>query len=460
MTIFWILAAGLAILAVLFVIAPLLRSAPTGDDVDQDQVNLDLFQQQLAELDADLASGKLDRAQYDSARHDLEREVLYDVGDRVETGTPKPWLPGARTTLLALVIGVPASAVALYLNLGQQQIIPQLAGAGAGAGQTADRHAGTDLPPLEELVARLEQRMQQTPDDAEGWTMLGRTYFATGQPDKAQAALAKAYELLPKEPEVLLAYAESIATNAGNDLQGRPAELISEALALDPDNATARWLSGMVAYQRGQFQSAAVAWKRVLAQLDPEGEDAAELRELIDEAEQRAGVPPEARQLAQMEQAAPELAGPATTASETPASSSQTSSPPGAAATARPDREPATAAGDAAVTVEVSLDPALAERAEPDTTVFVYAKAASGPPMPLAVQRLTVADLPNTLTLDDSMAMMPAMRLSGFAEIVVGARVSESGQAMPRPGDLEGEAGPIPTSSTEPVQVRIDSVRP
>jgi len=454
MTIFWILAAGLACLAVLFVIAPLFSPDTPANDVDQDELNLALFKQQLAELDADLAAGKLDQSQYESARRDLEREVLNDVsnGSNAQAASVKTMLPGPRVTMLALALAVPASALVLYLTIGEQHIIPRLA-SGAGAVSAPGHAGGSDLPPLEELVTRLEQRMQQTPDDAEGWMMLGRTYFATGDTQKAETALARAYELTPEDAQVVLAYAETIAANNDNNLEGRPAELISEALKAAPNSATARWLSGMVAYQRGQFNAAAVAWKRTLSQLDPSGDDAAELRQLIDEAEQRAGLPAEARQLAQADSVPGDDAGNAGGATETPTQAPTSAPAPEASSTTVADT-------NSGITVEVALAPELAERAAPDATVFVYAKAAAGPPMPLAVQRVTVADLPLTLTLDDSMAMMPAMRLSGFPEVVVGARVSASGQAMPQPGDIEGETGPIASSTATPVRVRIDSIRP
>jgi len=451
MTIFWILAAGLACLAVLFAIAPLLSPDTAANDVDQDELNLALFKQQLAELDADLGAGKLDQSQYESARRDLEREVLYDVrnGSNAQAASVKAMLPGPRVTMLALALAVPASALVLYLAIGEQHIIPRLA-SGAGAVSAPGHTGGADLPPLEELVTRLEQRMQQTPDDAEGWMMLGRTYFATGDLQKAETALARAYELTPEDAQVVLAYAETIAANNDNNLEGRPAELISEALKAAPNSATARWLSGMVAYQRGQFTAAAVAWKQTLSQLDPSAEDASELRQLIEEAEQRAGVPPEARQLAQADSIPPVDAG--------EASETRTGGP--ASIPAPEASDPAVADTNSGITVEVALAPELAERAAPGATVFVYAKAAAGPPMPLAVQRVTVADLPLTLTLDDSMAMMPAMRLSGFPEVIVGARVSASGQATPQPGDIEGETGPIASSTAAPVRVQIDSIRP
>ena len=442
MIIFWILAAGLAGLALLFVLAPLLRPASTGpaDNVDQDQVNLALFEQQLAELDADLAAGKLEQSQYDSARHDLEREVLRNVATDVPRGAGG-MRSNARLTALALLVSVPASALALYWTLGNQHIIPRLEASAAGqsatvASQSSPHSGGTEgLPPLDVLVSRLEERMRQTPDDADGWTMLGRTYYAMRQNDKAEAALARAFELTPKDPQVLLAYAQTIAAANGNRLDGRPAELIAEATALSPDDPTGSWLSGMLAFQRGQYNAAVVAWKKVLPQIDPSSDNAAELRRLIAEAEQRAGVPAEARMAAQT--AAPAAQAPSA----------------GDAGKAQP-------AAGAAVEVSVSLEPDLAKQVTPDTTVFIYAKAASGPPMPLAAKRVTVAELPLTLRLDDSMAMMPAMKLSSFPQVIVGARVSASGQPMPQPGDLEGEVGPIASSGAGPVAVLIDHVRP
>ncbi len=313
MTIFWILVAGLAGLALLFVLAPLLGDRPAdqhADDIDLDEVNLSLFKQQVAELDADLAAGKLDQDQYDSARQDLEREALNNVGgqevggatdDGAQATKPGVVLPSARLTAVALLVAVPAATLALYLMLGSQEMIPRLDAGAAGQVATAQGHSGSadGMPPLGELVAKLEQRMQQNPDDAEGWIMLGRTYFAMRDAAKAETALAKAYALMPNDIQVLLAYAEAVAANNGNSLEGRPAELIAEALQVDPNDVTARWLSGMVAFQRGQFTAATVAWKAVLGQIDPSSEDAAELRQLIDTAEQRAGVPTDARLAAQ-----------------------------------------------------------------------------------------------------------------------------------------------------------------
>ncbi|WP_295886841.1 c-type cytochrome biogenesis protein CcmI [uncultured Thiohalocapsa sp.] len=499
MTIFWILAAGLALLAALFVAAPLLTHRGGGDDAtdpDQAEINLALYKQQLAELDTDLAAGKLDRTQYEAARRDLQRQLLSDTAD-LGPEDPKPAaqvkLPSPGLTAAALVFAVPATALALYLILGEQHIIPRLELAAAG-GAATPQHAGADGMSLEVLVQRLEERLAQAPDDGEGWTMLGRTYFAMGRTDAAEKALARAHELLPGATDITLAYAESIAANNDRSLEGKPAELISEALAAEPDNATARWLSGMVAFQRGQFQSAATAWKRVLGQIDPAGDDAQELRRLIAQAEQRAGVPPQMQLAANSDgvraaatpapapaetapadnspQAAADSAGAAEQEAAAPATQQVAQADAGAADAPAPatttspaaapttDAEAPDAAAVPGMDVSVSLAPALAGRMPPGTTVFVFARAAAGPPMPLAVQRLTLADLPARVRLDDSMAMMPQMRLSAFPQVVVGARVSPSGQAMPQPGDLEGETGPVAPADAGAVSVTIDRVRP
>lgn len=450
MTIFWILAGGLALLAIAFTIAPLLNSGNPEADVDQNQVNLDLFKQQLAELDNDLAAGKLEQHQYDAARHDLERELLYDIGGTA--ATPKTIAGGGRWAAPVLALAVPLVAVGLYQVIGYQEMIERMQ---AGTvSPIADAHAGgaDGMPPLDVLVERLAERMEQNPDDLEGWIMLARTYFTLGQPEPALAAIQRAYALEPDNTEVMLHLAEATAANQDNSLEGRPAELISAVLKQEPDNASARWLSGMIAFQRQQYNAAAVNWQRVLDQLDPADEQAADLRGLIAQARQRAGAPPQgAVQLAASDRpAAPPVIDPTPPATE----------PKPTAAKPSANDTPADDPAVAGIEVSVTIDPTVADQVSPDDTLFVFAKAAAGPPMPLAVHRGTVADLPLTVRLDDSMAMMPQLSLSAFPEVIVGARVSKAGRAMPQSGDVEGETGPVATAEAGSVSVTIDRVRP
>jgi cytochrome c-type biogenesis protein CcmH len=290
--------------------------------------------------------------------------------------------------------------------------------------------------------------MEQDPDNVDGWIMLGRSYLAVGRPDQAATALERAYRLAPNQPDVLVSYAQAVAAAQGGSLAGRPEELIRTALTTDPNNINARFLEGLIAYQGERFTDAAARWQALLALVDPQSEDATELREAIAEARARAGESGgDAAPLSGTEQA-----------SATPSAPSADSSP--VAATAEPAASPTGEAAASTVTVEVSLAEPLWPKANVNDTVFVYAKAASGPPMPLAVKRAKVGDLPIRVTLDDSMAMTPAMRLSAFPEVIVGARISRTGLATPQSGDLEGEVGPVAPGRPSPVAVLIDQTRP
>ncbi|MEA3276071.1 MAG: c-type cytochrome biogenesis protein CcmI, partial [Pseudomonadota bacterium] len=208
MIIFWIMAAGLTGLALLFVITPLLSPQKQTDDVDQDELNLAVFRQQLEELDSDLAAGELDQQQYNASRRDLERELLYDV--KGTDGDSKAGNSGGRWAAALLGVAVPAAAVSLYLYLGDSAIIPRLEAVASSQPPAAHPGQGQgqgEMPPLEVMVQRLAEKMEQNPENLEGWLMLGRTYFAISQPERALYALEKAYGLAPQQPDVLVAYA-------------------------------------------------------------------------------------------------------------------------------------------------------------------------------------------------------------------------------------------------------------
>ena len=435
MTIFWILVAGLAALALLFVVPPLLTRHEAERAPDQDQLNLALFRQQLQELDADLEAGNLDRGQYQAARRDLERELLHDVAGQ----GAGPAGPGQRAPLTALflALALPAFATWLYVAIGDSAIIPRLELAATNrANPAAAGHGaagGADAASLEVLVERLAAKMEQNPDRLEGWLMLGRTYVALEQPAKGAAALQRALALAPQDPEIMVSLAQALAAAAGGQLAGRPVELITSALAVAPDHATGLWLQGLAAYQAKEFPQAVEHWERLAQGLDPNGEDAAQLRQFIADAREEGGLPP----------------GDAPTAAPASPMTGQT-------AAAGQD----TLAAGPSLQVEVSLAEPLWREADINHSLFVYAKAASGPPMPLAVKRLKVADLPLTVTLDDSLAMTPEMKLSNFPQVIVGARISPSGQASPQSGDLEGETGPLAPGGQASVKVLIERVRP
>jgi cytochrome c-type biogenesis protein CcmH len=468
MTIFWILAAGLAVLALVFALPPLLRRADGAAGLDRNALNLDVFRQQLAELDGDLALGKLDQDRYEAARRDLERELAHDLDPIATARARPPAQTGAGNqpwAALILALAIPAAAVALYLNIGALGIIPKLEAAGASPtthaqAKDAAGHAtlpdGSPMPPLETLAEQLAQRLEQKPDNPTGWLMLARTWFTLGEQDKGMAAMERAYKVAPRQADVLLAYAEALAKANDNRLAGRPVGLLDTLLAVEPDNLNGLWLRGMAAFQVADFPGALRRWEPLMSALDPAGPDAQELTGLMEKA--RGMV------------TATGVAGPVTARSVSAATTATSVPGPTATASVQAPAQPATAASPqqpqapadrpAGLTVSVALDPALAAQTTPNTTVFIYAKAVSGPPMPLAAQRVRVADLPATLTLDDSMAMMPQMRLSAFPQVTVGARISRSGQAMPQPGDYEGEVSPVASNQAGTVAVTIGRVRP
>ena len=276
------------------------------------------------------------------------------------------------------------------------------------------------------MVERLAERLKGDPGNVEGWLLLGRSYSAFGRFKESSEAYAKAARLRPDDAQLLADYADALGMALGRKLEGEPEKLIARALEIDPRNLKALALAGTVAFERKDYKVAAAHWERMLPLVEPDSDDARSIRANVDEARSLAGG------------RAPQKA----------AVDAQASAPAPAAPAAAPN---------ARLQGEVRLAPALAEKTSPTDTVFIFARAAQGPQMPLAVLRKQVRDLPVAFALDDSMAMSPAMMLSGFAEVVVGARVSKSGDVAAKPGDLQGQSAPV-ASNANGVAVVIDSV--
>lgn len=441
MTQFWIFTAGLIVLAMAFIVLPLLRTRyKTG--INADELNLSVFKQQLAELDSDLEAGILDQERYDAAKKDLEKELLSDITGEPSNRAVAP-AKGSRWMALSALL-VPLVALFAYQLLGSPDIIQRLAEtptASDSGGNSQPKHAQATgmegMPPLEELVGKLAAKLEQQPDNPQGWVMLGRSYMALNDYPKAIEAFDRAMQLDPANVAMLLAYAEAIAGNSGNNFTGQAGTLIDKAFSLEPENPNVLWMSGIVAYQRGDFQSALDRWEKVQAMLTPQSNELESVNSAIDDARKQLGLPPSETPLPKIAQAQ---------AATSPMAGSGNPSTGDGASTG--------------VEVKVTLSPELAAKAGPNDLVFIYAKAVSGPPMPLAAARKRVSDLPLTIRLDDSMAMMPQMKISGFPQVAVGARVSLSGSPTAQSGDLEGEVRPVKPGQAQAVDVVIDSVHP
>jgi cytochrome c-type biogenesis protein CcmH len=406
---FWVLAAALT-LAVLGVLAvPLMRRSAAAPAAEQQRSNVALFEDQLAELERDRDQGVLSQSQFEQARTELGRRLLADVeGDA--GGAPVQAKPAGAWRFAALAC-IPVAAAAAYLAIGTPQALdPALLGA-RGDGQHAEK--------LGVLVERLAQRVQSHPDDPEAAILLARSLQLLGRAPEAVKAFAHAIELVPDSPQLYADYADVLVTAADGDWTPAASKAVDKALALDPSHPKALWLAGTQAYMRNDYRGALAHWEKLAPMTEPGSEVARIIQQNIEEVRARIGAD----------------------AASSPAPARSASNPAAAAASA--------------VSGTVSLDPKLAAEAKPADTVFVFARAAAGPRMPLAIRRIRVQDLPYRFTLDDSTAMAPGMTISAFPEVVIGARVSRSGEATPKAGDLEGHS-PAVKPGTQGVDVRID----
>lgn len=297
-------------------------------------------------------------------------------------------------------------------------------GGGGGDGGGAPPHSrGVQL---EALVKQLQERLEKSPADHEGWSLLGRSQMALGRFAEAAAAYEKAIALKPDDPATLTDRADALGVLNGRSLEGEPARLLEKALKIDPRHVKALVLVGTMEFQRGDYAAAQKRWQQAV-DVGPAGDGLVELaREGVAQAQARQGRAPAPQAQAQPPQGQP------------------------------PAR--AQAAAGPGISGTVRLSPALKAQAGPNDTVFIFARAAGGGGMPLAIVQKRVADLPAEFKLDDSQAMSPASKLSGAAQVVVTARISKSGQATPQPGDLEGASQPVAPGASGLV-VEIANVR-
>ncbi len=415
MILFWVIVAVMIALSLAALLPPLLgRGRDTG--IPRDQLNIAIYNERVAELGADFSRGHLTQGQYEETKRELERELLADVSGSAKGAAPvRP--SRSPVTAVLVAVAVPLLSVGLYLKLGD----PRLLGERGPAGSPTE--AQRAMPSISDMVAKLERRLKDEPKDATGWMMLGRSYVVLHRYGEASDAYAKAYALVGDDPALMADWAEAAALANNGQLGGRPAELVDKVLATQPDNMKGLWLGGMAAFQAGDYKHAAERWGRLAPKVPAQTDDGRLVRDYLGQA--RSHLSPE--ELARL---APE---------GTPSAAEDGTSKAG-------------------LKVEVTFAPALAGRVSPNDTVFVFARAASGPRMPLAVLRSPARDLPATVTLDDSMAMAPAFKLSSFPQVVVGARISKTGNATPEAGDLQGLSAPVASGSQGPVRVVVDQV--
>lgn len=405
MTVFVLLGLVLVAAAIAALLPVLLRRrgvAPaTGDPA------LDAYRARLAELEQEHARGVLSEDGLREATEELERELLQSGATELEAPAPAGERP-ARTTAIVLAIAVPLGAVAMYLATGQ----PALLG---GAGGELSRERALQLQQLAPAarIDALEDWLAEHPDNARAWGMLGQAYRETEAYGDAANAFGRARAAGANDAWLIARQAEALLLANDREFTRGVRRLLDEALRQDARNALALMLSGQAEFLSGNPEAAAGYWRRLAETLPEDSQQRTMMEQLVVRAEQ--------------------------------AASGETA----------PEPAPAPADGDGArVDVRVSLAAPLSGEARPGATVFVFARrpGAGGPP--LAIARARVADLPTRITLTDANAMAPQARLSQAEQVVITARVSETGQALPQSGDLEGSSPPVAVGDS--VEVVID----
>ena len=404
--IFWIAAIGLLLLALLILLPPILRVQVTDQADDRQKQNIDIARDKKNGLDSQLAQGELNQEEYDNTLLDLQTALALDL-ENIEASDPGQQ---GRWVVWLLAVAIPILSFGLYFQLGEYGVIKNPALAQVPVDTRAQNQL-TDLS-VEEIEELIKQRLRNNPEDAEGWFVLGKTYMARQKFDKAITAYQRTYDLVGEEPGVMFSLADALAMQNEGAMQGEPEQLVRRGLEISPQDPTGLWLAGLAAEQRQDYKGAHALWSQLMPLIQNDPESSTEVRELIGLLEQRE----------------PQLS--------------------------------ASAAVVRILNLSISLAENLRHLAAPGDSVFVYAKAMDGPPMPLAVKRLTVQDLPADVTLSDSDAMIQTMKLSSFARVIVGARVSISGNPVAQPGDLFVESGGIDSGNPPPkIELSIDQVK-
>ena len=319
-----------------------------------------------------------------------------------QAGRPR----GLFILMLGIALVLPAGAALLYWQIGNPVALDGVAS------------QPPTLTDVNQALDQLRAHLTAQPNDAQGWMLLAQAEMEMQQPEQARDAFEQVLKLRPNDTGAMVGWAQADSSaRADHHIDRHARELLERAVKLEPDNQRGLWLLGISDFQQGRFADAAATWRTLQPLLQPGSTVAQAVAQQISQADARA---------------------------DTPASSSA----PAPAASSGP-----------ALQVQISLAPALKRKLAPGDTLFVYARAERGPPMPLAVARIDASRLPTTVTLSDAMSMLPSMKLSAVPRVVVGARISHSGNAVAQAGDLEGDGGIVDVGSKRVVRVVIDKVR-
>lgn len=416
MPLFWFLAAALLVGATTVLVWPLLRKRRRATVQDADAAAIAVFRDQKRAVDEDFTSGVLTGAERDIVLADLAHRVAEEVGSPPPASAPDPIPRRSWPLAIGLLLSIPILAVVLYARLGDPgaaTVATTIAATDNGAHELSEQQIAA-------MIGSLAKRLEQHPEDAEGWALLARSNYAVGRFPAAVAAYEKAGAVTQDNADLLADYADALGMMQGRSLAGKPVALVERALAIDPRHGKALALAATAAMEEHQPEKAIAYWRRLAAQLPPQSDEARQV----------------ARVIAELGGTAPGAVG------ATPASKNPQSGP-----------------ASGTISGRVAMSPSLAQKVSPTDTVFIFARAPTGPRMPLAALRMPASELPKDFTLDDTMGMAAGAKLSSASEVVVEARLSRTGNALPQPGDLFGKSLPVKPGATG-LHITIDQVVP
>ena len=394
---FWLIAAAMVLLAVVVVVWPLWRRR-SNERVDRTALNVALYEERVAELQAQQRAGELTEAQVQSAQQEASRLLLEDTA--AADAKRAPLTRGIKGVLLLAAVVMPLAVVGLYQAWGNPD----------GLALYREMQDTPQVSSVEALIDRTERVVEVQPTNGEAWYMLGRAYMSAQRPADAVQAFGNSLNQLGEAPDVLAQLAQARYFANGNQLDPEAVAALDKTLELQPNNPTALGLLGIAAFEGGDYSGTIGYWQRLLQATEPGSQGVEAIQGGIDRARERLAA-----------------AG---------------GTPPAAV-----DEGPS-------ISLRVSVAPELMAQLDPNASVFVFAREPNGPPMPLIAKRLTLSQLPLDIILTQADAMLPGVTLSAEQTLEVVARVSPTGDA--RQGTHLGRLDDVHAGSGEQLELVIN----
>lgn len=398
---------------------PLLR-VKTSVSYERQTQNIHFAKERLSELEAQLANAEISDTDYEALKTEIENNLADDIDlEQQNQPLPSEEQTNNKALIAVLCLILPLLAVGIYTQLGTPQVFKSGASNGNVVGQP-------DPQKVEQMLASVEQRLATNPNDPQGWTILSRSYLSLGRYQEAKRSLLKLIEVGGESANVYAQLADTSSLITGGTINDEAKTYVTKALALDSKQPQALWLAGLHAAQNGLNEQAGGYWNTLLPLLGHAPEQQQELKTIIQQTLSSGTI------------SVPQVA---TQSSDTDEQS-----------------EPINLNVDVNLRVSVKIAPELSNKIKPSDTVFVFARGQNGPPPPLAVKRLSVADLPAEITLNDTDAMVPQFKLSLFEDVQVVARVSKTGHPTAQAGDFESLAIKSKNSESKILELLISEI--